>query len=59
LYAAVGDTACGVRHDDDEEGRSGATEKGAHTFALAPAGSEVYAFLPASNRAAVYQAGHI
>jgi hypothetical protein len=33
-----------------------ATEKGAHTFALAPAGDQVYAFLPQSHRAAIYQA---
>ena len=31
------------------------TEKGAHTTALAPAGDRVYAFLPASHRAAIYQ----
>jgi DNA-binding beta-propeller fold protein YncE len=34
-----------------------ATEKGAHTFALSPAGDQVYAFLPGSHRAAIYQAG--
>ena len=33
-----------------------ATEKGSHTFALAPAGNQVYAFLPATHRAAIYQA---
>lgn len=32
-----------------------ATEKGAHTFALAPAGNQLYAFLPASHRAAIYR----
>jgi hypothetical protein len=32
-----------------------ATEKSAHTTALAPAGDRVYAFLPATHRAAVYQ----
>jgi DNA-binding beta-propeller fold protein YncE len=31
------------------------TEKGAHTFALAPGGVELYAFLPASHRAAIYR----
>jgi len=33
-----------------------ATEKGAHTFAIAPTGEQVYAFLPGSYRAAIYQA---
>src|SRR5215470_537243 len=32
-----------------------ATEAGAHTFALAPSGDQVYAFLPRSHRAAVYE----
>jgi len=31
------------------------TEKGAHTTALAPAGDRVYAFLPATHRAAVFE----
>jgi DNA-binding beta-propeller fold protein YncE len=31
------------------------TEKGAHTTALAPAGDRLYAFLPATHRAAIYQ----
>lgn len=31
------------------------TEPGAHTTALAPAGDHVFAFLPASHRAAIYQ----
>src|SRR5258706_9429263 len=31
------------------------TEKGSHTFALAPTGDQVYAFLPATHRAALYQ----
>jgi len=33
-----------------------ATERGAHTFALAPDGDQVYAFLPLSHRAAIYEA---
>jgi DNA-binding beta-propeller fold protein YncE len=33
-----------------------ATEKGAHTFAIAPTGEQVYAFLPGSHRAAIFQA---
>ena len=32
-----------------------ATEKGAHTLALAPASDQVYAFLPQTCRAAIYQ----
>jgi len=32
------------------------TEKGAHTLAFASAGNRVYAFLPETHRAAVYQA---
>ena len=35
-----------------------ATEKGSHTFALAPAGDQVYAFLPATHRAAIYLASN-
>jgi DNA-binding beta-propeller fold protein YncE len=31
------------------------TEKGAHTLALAPSGDRVFAFLPATHRAAVYR----
>jgi DNA-binding beta-propeller fold protein YncE len=34
-----------------------ATEKGAHTLALAPAGDRVFAFLPETHRAAIYQVG--
>jgi hypothetical protein len=33
------------------------TEKGAHTLALAPGGDQVYAFLPETHRAAIYQVG--
>ena len=35
-----------------------ATEAGAHTFALAPTGDQIYPFLPKSHRAAIYQAAH-
>jgi hypothetical protein len=31
------------------------TEKGAHTTALTPGGDRLYAFLPATHRAAIYQ----
>jgi hypothetical protein len=31
-----------------------ATERGAHTFALSPAGDRLYVFLPTSHRAAIY-----
>ncbi len=31
------------------------TEAGSHTFALAPSGDEVYAFLPETHRALIYQ----
>lgn len=31
------------------------TEKGVHTLALTPSGDRLYAFLPASHRAAIYQ----
>ena len=34
-----------------------ATEPGAHTFALSPAGDRLIAFLPATHRAAVYSIG--
>jgi hypothetical protein len=43
--------------DTDNMERLGsiATEMGTHTTALAPAGNRIYAFLPATQRAAVYQ----
>ncbi|CAN5868922.1 hypothetical protein BH11PSE3_BH11PSE3_08300 [soil metagenome] len=34
-----------------------ATEKGSHTFSLAPAGDKIHAFLPLTHRALVYQIG--
>jgi DNA-binding beta-propeller fold protein YncE len=57
LYVAVGNPGTIDVFDTKtmEKLASVATEKGAHTFALAPAGDQLYAFLPASNRAAIYQ----
>ena len=59
LYVAVGDPGTIDVFDTKSMGKLGtvATEKGAHTFALAPAGNQVYAFLPQSHSAAIYQAG--
>jgi len=58
LYVAVGDPGTiDVFDTKTMEKLAGmATEKGAHTFALAPAGDQVYAFLPVSHRAAIYEA---
>jgi DNA-binding beta-propeller fold protein YncE len=57
LYVAIGDPGSIDVFDTEtmENLGSVATEKGAHTFALAPHGSQLYAFLPTSNRAAIYQ----
>jgi DNA-binding beta-propeller fold protein YncE len=57
LYVAVGDPGVIDVFDTNtmEKLASVVTEKGAHTFALAPAGDQLYAFLPASHRAAIYQ----
>jgi DNA-binding beta-propeller fold protein YncE len=59
LYVAAGDPGTIDVFDTKSMGKLGtvATEKGAHTFALAPVGNEVYAFLPQSHSAAIYQAG--
>ncbi len=56
LYVAVGDPGVIDVFDTRTMERLGTvtTEKGAHTTALAPAGDRVYAFLPASHRAAIY-----
>jgi len=58
LYVAVGDPGTIDVFDTKTMGSLGsvATEMGAHTFALAPAGNQIYAFLPKSHRAAIYQA---
>ena len=57
LYVAVGDPGVIDVFDTAGMRRVGtvATEKGAHTTALGPAGDRVYAFLPSTHRAAVYQ----
>jgi DNA-binding beta-propeller fold protein YncE len=57
LYVAIGDPGVIDVFDTAAMGRIGtiATEKGAHTTALAPAGDRLYAFLPSTHRAAVYQ----
>ena len=56
LYVAVGDPGVIDVFDTATMVSLGrvATEKGAHTTALAPAGNRVYAFLPATHRAAIY-----
>jgi DNA-binding beta-propeller fold protein YncE len=58
LYVAIGDPGTIDVFDTKtmESLGSVATETGAHTFALAPAGNQIYAFLPKSHRAAIYQA---
>ena len=57
LYVAIGDPGVIDVFDTSTMKRIGSvpTEKGAHTTALAPEGNCVYAFLPATHRAAVYQ----
>ena len=57
LYVAVGDPGTIDVFDTKtmEKLASVATEKGAHTFALAPEGNQLYVFLPANHRAAIYQ----
>jgi DNA-binding beta-propeller fold protein YncE len=58
LYIAVGDPGTIDVFDAKAMKKLGsvATEKGAHTFALAPQGDHLYAFLPATHRAAIYRA---
>jgi DNA-binding beta-propeller fold protein YncE len=57
LYVAIGDPGVIDVFDTRTMERIGsiATEAGAHTTALAPAGDRLYAFLPATHRAAVFQ----
>jgi DNA-binding beta-propeller fold protein YncE len=57
LYVAVGDPGTIDVFDTKTMEKLGsvATEKGAHTFALAPSGEQLYAFLPAEHRAAIYR----
>lgn len=57
LYVAVGDPGVIDVFDTRTLERLGSvpTEKGAHTTAIAPAGDRIYAFLPATHRAAIYE----
>jgi hypothetical protein len=57
VYVAIGDPGTIDVFDTVTMERIGsvATEKGAHTTALSPIGDRVWAFLPATHRAAVYQ----
>lgn len=57
LYVAVGEPGVVDVFDTMTMERLGAvaTEKGAHTTAVAPEGDRLYAFLPATHRAAVYR----
>jgi DNA-binding beta-propeller fold protein YncE len=57
LYVAIGDPGVIDVFDTATMERIGSvpTEKGTHTTALAPGGDRLYAFLPATHRAAIYQ----
>jgi DNA-binding beta-propeller fold protein YncE len=57
LYVAVGHPGVIDVFDTTRMMRLGSidTERGAHTIALAPSGEQVYAFLPHSHRAAIYE----
>jgi DNA-binding beta-propeller fold protein YncE len=57
LYVAVGDPGVIDVFDTRAMQSLGRieTEKGAHTTALAPAGDQVFAFLPHTHRAAIYR----
>jgi DNA-binding beta-propeller fold protein YncE len=57
LYVAVGDPGVIDVFDTRSMKSIGriATEKGAHTTALAPSGDRLYVFLPATHRAAIYE----
>src|SRR5262249_13109007 len=57
LYVAVGDPGVVDVFDTVTMERLAGcpTEKGAHTMAFSPTDDRVYAFLPATHRAAVYQ----
>ena len=59
LYVAVGDPGVIDVFDTESMQSLGSivTEKGAHTTAFPPSGDDLYAFLPASHRAAVYRIG--
>ena len=57
LYVAIGDPGVIDVFDTVTKERIGSvpTEKGAHTTALSPSGDRVYAFLPRTHRAAIYE----
>lgn len=57
LYVAIGDPGVIDVFDTTTMKKLGQikTEKGAHTLALAPAGDQLYAFLPETHRATIYQ----
>ena len=57
LYVAVGDPGVIDVFDTRSMTSLGRieTEKGAHTLALPPSGERLYAFLPRTHRAAVYE----
>ena len=59
LYVAVGEPGVIDIFDTTAMESLGrvATEKGTHTTALAPAGDRLYAFMPATHRAAIYDIG--
>jgi DNA-binding beta-propeller fold protein YncE len=57
LYVAVGDPGVIDVFNTQAMDKLGSitTERGAHTFALPAAGDQLYVFLPASHRAAIYE----
>jgi DNA-binding beta-propeller fold protein YncE len=57
LYVAIGNPGVIEVFDTETMKRVGsvASEKGAHTLTIAPAGDRLYAFLPETHRAAVYR----
>jgi len=57
LYVAVGNPGVIDVFDTTRMTRIGCveTERGAHTIAFAPSGQQVYAFLPQTHRAAIYE----
>jgi DNA-binding beta-propeller fold protein YncE len=57
LYVAVGDPGVIDVFNTQAMDKLGSitTERGAHTFALPAAGHQLYVFLPASHRAAIYE----
>ena len=57
LYVAVGDPGVIDVFDTTTMKKLGTidTEKGAHTTAFPPSGDDLYVFLPATHRAAIYE----